>query len=265
MDFTIINYIIWDVDPDIFTIPWINRPIRWYGLFWLLGLIMSYQFLNNIFKSEGKSIDLLDKLSWSIILGTLIGARLGHVLFYNPSYYFLQRPLEIFAVWEGGLASHGGAIGILVAMIIFSKRNHINFWWLADRIAIVIPLASGLIRLGNLFNSEMIGSATSVPWAFIFTKYDYVPRHPAQLYEAISYFLVFIVLVCLSRTDVIRRKGNLFAMMLISMFSLRFVLEIFKLNQELFEDNMFLNMGQILSLPFLLGGIIILILNPKKQ
>lgn len=265
MTFVSLAFIIWDVEPELITLPWINLPIRWYGFFWLAGLYLSYWILQIKFKEEGKSIELLDSLTWYIIFGTIIGARLGHILFYAPHYYLVENPKEIFAIWQGGLASHGGALGILLSLFIFAKSKKVDLWWLADKIALVIPLVCSLIRIGNLFNSEMIGKATTMPWAFIFTHYDTIPRHPAQLYEALLYFTTFVVLTNISKTKPISQNGSLFGVMLISLFSIRFFIELFKLNQEPFENNMYFNMGQLLSLPFILVGIIIMLYLSRKK
>ena len=184
MSLSIVTLIIWDVKPELITIPWINLPIRWYGLFWLVGIYLSYYILRIKFKEEDKSIELLDSVTWYIIFGKIIGARLGHVLFYAPNYYLFENPKEIFAIWQGGLASHGGALGILLSLCILAKSKKVDFWWLSDKIAVVIPLVCSLIRIVNLFNTERIGKAMTVPWAFCFTYYDTIPRHSPQLYDA---------------------------------------------------------------------------------
>lgn len=262
---TFLSYINWNVDSDIFTIPLIDHPVRWYGLFWMLGILLSYRVLLKIFKQENKTVELLDNLTIYIVSGTIIGARLGHILFYDPSYY-LSNPLKIPAIWEGGLASHGGGIGILMSMYLFNKKYKTGFLWLADRLAIITPLAGCCIRLGNLMNSEMIGKPTDLPWAFIFSKVDTVPRHPAQLYEAIYCIILFALLYFLWKNSSIKeRKGNIFATLLVLFFSLRFVDKFFKINQEAFEDHMMINMGQVLSIPFVLFGLGILIYNKMRH
>lgn len=261
---TYLDFIIWDFDPDIFTVPFLDRPIRWYGLFWGLGIYLSYRLLAQIFKKEGKSLELLDRMTIYIVVGTVLGARLGHVLFYDPSYY-LSHPLEILAIWQGGLASHGGGIGILIAIYLFARNEKLDFLYVADKIALVVPLCGGFIRLGNLMNSEMIGIPTEMPWAFVFTHVDLIPRHPAQLYEAIFCFILFAGLFLLYRKDNSLKQGNLLAILLISLFSFRIIDEFFKINQSSFEDTMFLNMGQLLSIPFILVGIIILVYNYRAK
>ncbi len=261
----ILNFITWDVNSDIFTIPIINHPVRWYGIFWLLGIILCYRLLWTIFKKEGRAIEFLDQLSIYIVLGTIIGARLGHVLFYDPSYYF-SNPLKIFAIWEGGLASHGGGIGILVAIFLFAKKQKLPFLWVADRIALVVPIAGACIRLGNLMNSEMIGTPTNMPWAFIFTSIDQIPRHPAQLYEALFCMILFLLQRYLWTKPILKNNiGNCFALLLVLLFTFRFLDEFLKLNQEDFENSLFINMGQLLSIPFILIGSVLLIINSRKK
>lgn len=258
---TLFNFIVWDVNSDIFTIPFINHPVHWYGIFWGIGLFLSYRILSKILKDDGKRPEFLDQLTLYIVIGTVLGARLGHVLFYDPAYY-LSNPLKILAVYEGGLASHGGGIGILIALYLFARKQKINYWWIADRIALVVPVAGACIRLGNLMNSEIIGTPTDVPWAFVFTRVDQIPRHPAQLYEAIFCLLLFVVFYLSWNRGLFKNKnGNVFGVLLITLFSFRFVDEFFKVSQEAFEDSMLLNMGQLLSIPFVLIGLAIIMFN----
>jgi phosphatidylglycerol---prolipoprotein diacylglyceryl transferase len=260
-----LTYITWDVDPDIFIIPIINHPLRWYGLFFALAFLISQQIMYLIYKKEGRPIKEIDTLTIYMVIATIVGARLGHVLFYDPIHYF-QNPHKIIMIWEGGLASHGGVMGILIAIYFFARKSKVSYLWILDRITIVASLSFCIIRLGNLMNSEMIGIPTNLPWAFIFTSKDTIPRHPAQLYEAIQYFLSFVVLLWLWFRQRERMKnGFLFSWSLIILFSLRFIAEFFKINQELFEDRMILNMGQILSIPFILTGIVILIVTIGKK
>ena len=260
-----LTYIIWDVSPDIFTFPIINHPFRWYGLFFALAFLVSQQIMYFIYKREGRSIKEIDTLTVYMVIATIVGARLGHVLFYNPTYYF-QNPAKIIMIWEGGLASHGGVMGILIALYLFARKTKVPYLWALDRVSIVTSLTFCMIRLGNLMNSEMIGIPTTLPWGFIFTSHDNIPRHPAQLYEAIHYFIWFIVLFWgWYRLKDSMKNGFLFSWSLIVLFSLRFVDEFFKMNQEQFEDGMILNMGQILSIPFILTGIVILILTSGKK
>ena len=261
----VLTYITWDIDPDIFIFPIINHPLRWYGLFFALSFLISQQIMYFIYKKEGRPNAEVDKLTIYMVVATIVGARLGHVLFYDPIYYF-QNPHRILMTWEGGLASHGGVIGVLIATYLFARKINVSYFWVIDRISIVAALIFCMIRLGNLMNSEMIGVPTNLPWGFIFTSKDNIPRHPAQLYEAIHYLISFIVLFWVwSRQKERMKNGFLFSVALIIMFSFRFVDEFFKINQEQFEDGMILNMGQVLSIPFILTGIVILILTIGKK
>jgi len=261
----VLTYITWDIDPDIFTIPFINHPVRWYGLLFASAFLISQQIMYVIYKKEGRPVSEIDTLTIYMVVATIVGARLGHVLFYDPIHYF-QNPIKILMVWEGGLASHGGVIGILIAIYLFARKTNVNYLWALDRISIVASLTFCMIRIGNLMNSEMIGTPTNLPWAFIFTIKDNIPRHPAQLYEAIHYFIWFIVLFLLwYRLKDRMKNGLLFGWSLIILFSFRFVDEFFKIDQVEFEEGLILNMGQLLSIPFILTGIVILISNIRKK
>lgn len=261
----VLDYVTWDIAPEIFTIPIINHPVRWYGLFFALAFLVSQQIMYFIYKSEGRPVAEVDKLTIYMVVATIAGARLGHVLFYEPLHYF-QNPHKIFMVWEGGLASHGGVIGVLIALFLFARKTNVSYLWALDRISIVAALSFCMIRLGNLMNSEMIGIPTDLPWGFIFTSVDDIPRHPAQLYEAIHYFISFMVFfwIWFRKKDGMR-NGFLFSLALIVMFGFRFVDEFFKINQEQFEDGLILNMGQLLSLPFIFTGIVILVFTTRKK
>jgi prolipoprotein diacylglyceryl transferase len=218
-----------------------------------------------IYKAEGRRREEVDSLTIYMVVAAIAGARLGHVLFYDPVNYF-NHPLRILAVWEGGLASHGGAIGILLASYFFAKKTGVKYLWIVDRLVIVSALTGCLIRLGNLMNSEMAGLPTAAPWAFIFVRIDNVPRHPAQLYEAIYCFFLFLLLFQLWRKHRTAMKdGLLTGWFLTILFSLRFADEFFKINQVPFEDRMMLNMGQILSIPFVVIGIILLIRSAGRN
>lgn len=240
--------------------------MRWYGLLFALSFVLGYQIILKIFKQEGYSQKQLDSLTVYMILGTVIGARLGHCLFYEPSYY-LAHPFEILKVWNGGLASHGAAIGILISLYIFAKKNaNIDYIWIVDRIVIVVALAGFFIRLGNFFNSEIIGLPSDLPWAVVFHRIDNIPRHPSQLYESISYLIIFIVLwLHYNKWKEKTAKYALFSRFLILIFSARFLLEFTKENQSLFENVMVLNMGQLLSIPLIILGVVLLIKSRKIQ
>ena len=243
---------IWDTSPEIFSFGIIT--IRWYGLLFALTFIVGYQILTYIFKKENKQIKHLDSLAIYVAIGTAIGARLGHCLFYAPEYY-LSNPIEILKIWEGGLASHGGAIGILIAIWLFQRKyKEFTMLWILDRLVIVVALGGLFIRTGNFFNSEIYGTPTDLPWAVVFALRDNIPRHPAQLYEAIAYFLVFIILFLIYKKNTFK-EGFLFGLFLVLVFSARFLLEFLKEVQSGFEANLLLDMGQILSIPFILVGI----------
>lgn len=256
------GYIIWDVNKYIFTVAGYKQP--WYGLIFGLGFVAAYLVLKRIFKKEGTKIELLDALTMYIGLATIIGARLGHVLFYEPSFYF-NNPIEILKIRNGGLASHGAAIAIIAAMVIFARKYKLNLWWLADRLAIAIPLVAMFVRLGNLMNSEIFGRPTNVPWAFIYKNIDNIPRHPSQLYEAISYFIIFIA--CLFVFKYKSKLGNGFVagFMLTTLFTARFIIEFFKDIQVDFENKLTIDMGQILSIPLIMLGIAFMIIAIKQK
>jgi prolipoprotein diacylglyceryl transferase len=252
----------WNVSPEIVSIGPIT--LRWYGLLFALSFIVGLQIFAWIFKKEGKKEKDLNDLLLYMILGTVLGARLGHCLFYNPSYY-LSNPLEILMVWKGGLASHGAAVGILFSLYLYSKKKaDQSFLWIVDRIVIVVALSGFFIRMGNLFNSEIIGKPTDVAWSFVFTSVDNIPRHPAQLYEALAYLAIFIILFNIYRLKNIKlNEGFLFGLFLVLVFGFRFFVEYFKKEQEIFEQNMMMNMGQLLSVPLVILGIYILIRSRK--
>lgn len=250
--------VVWDVSPEIFTVA--GFSVRWYGLLFALSFFLGYLVMLKIFMREQVPVKLLDELTTWMIVGTVVGARLGHVFFYEPEWY-LAHPVKIFKVWEGGLASHGAGIGIVLALIIFSRLRNKPFLWVIDRIVITVALAGFLIRMGNLMNSEIYGNPTNLPWGFLFVRSTtpadgLVPRHPTQIYEGLSYLLIFILLWWLY----CRKKGQpapglLFGLFLVLVFGMRFVIEFIKEPQVGFEQGMALNMGQLLSVPFVLAGI----------
>ena len=261
----IINYIHWDIDPEIVNIFGIS--IRYYGCLFVGGLILCIYILSWIFKKENISPDKLEKLSVYGMIGIFVGARLGHCLFYEPSYYF-SHPLEIilpiqptagggykFSGFQG-LASHGGTLGLMIALILYARKTKESIIKTIDLIAIAAPLGACFIRLANLMNSEIIGIPTNVPWAFIFVREDSLPRHPAQLYEAISYLLIFGLMLYLYKT---RREylknGFFFGVVITLIFVARFFIEFIKEKQVPFEEQMQFDMGQLLSIPFIVLGI----------
>ncbi len=249
----LLNYINWNVNPDIVSF-W-GLTIRYYGLLFASSFFFGYIIMQKIFKEEGLTIELLDKLTVYMAIGTVLGARLGHCLFYQPDYY-LSHPWEIIKIWHGGLASHGAAIGILISLYYFSKKNKKPYLWILDRIVIVVALAGFFIRMGNLMNSEIYGIETTLPWGFIFIRDgQIVPKHPTQIYEALSYLLIFILLYSIYiKKGVHVKQGFIFSIFLILLFTVRFFIEFIKEDQVRFEQGMSLNMGQWLSIPFVLIG-----------
>lgn len=253
----------WSPDPVIFTLGPLSP--RWYGFCFAFGFAVSFFLIRKIFKQENKKLEDLDTLLMYSIAGTIIGARLGHCLFYEPAYY-LSHPLEILFVWKGGLASHGGTLGMLFVVWLFLKKHpSYTWWWLVDRMCVVIGFTAGMIRMGNLMNSEIIGLPTNMPWAFIFERVDELPRHPTQLYESISYFLIFLFLYSLwkKKSDILY-NSVVTGLFMILVFSARFFLEFTKTNQAAFEEHLPLTMGQILSIPFVAFGIYLIATSRKR-
>lgn len=269
-------FITWDVSPEIFNIGGLS--IRYYGLLFALAFILGYKVEEKMFRSEGLSMVWLDKLWLYVAIATIIGARLGHCLFYDWAYYS-QHPLEMilpmrftpefkFTGYQG-LASHGAAIGIIAGLWYYSRKiSKKSIFWILDRAVIPIALAGFFIRMGNLMNSEIVGLPTGLPWGFRFVNSGLpnsdMPRHPAQLYEAICYLISFFILMYLYwRTNVRKRMGFIFGAFLILIFAARFIIEFAKEVQEPWEADMVLNMGQILSIPFVVVGIFMLWYSKK--
>jgi phosphatidylglycerol:prolipoprotein diacylglycerol transferase len=245
----------WDVNPEIFRIG--VFAIRWYGLLFASSFLFGYIIMNRMFKNENLGEEVLDRLTIYMAIGTIAGARLGHCLFYEPVYYF-HHPLEILMVWHGGLASHGAAIGILIAVGLFAIKENRGYFWVLDRIAIVVALSGFFIRMGNLMNSEIYGVETTVPWGFVFLRnHEVAPKHPTQIYEALAYLIIFVILYRMYWS----KKGTHIQGLIISLlctlvFTARFFIEFLKEVQVPFEASMKIKMGQWLSIPFILLGII---------
>jgi prolipoprotein diacylglyceryl transferase len=251
------DYFVWNADPILVDFGMLQ--IRWYGLLFAAAFLTGYQIIKSIYLKENKNVENIDSLFVHIFLGTLIGARLGHCLFYDPVYY-LSDPVKILYVWQGGLASHGGGIGIFISLYIYSKRFKESYIWILDRLAIPTALAGAFIRTGNFFNSEITGTPSSMPWAVVFKRIDFVPRHPVQLYEALSYALIFIFLIFLYKKFYKSlNSGMLFGVFLSCVFSARFFLEFLKVKQASYNLTGFLSAGQILSIPFIAAGIFFII------
>lgn len=264
------EFITWDVNPaviDSFV------TIRWYGLMFAIGFWIGFNIVTRIFKHDGAPDRWVGTLLIYVAIATIVGARLGHVFFYQWDYYS-AHPWKILATWEGGLASHGGAIGIIIAVILFSiftaKRNPI---WTFDRLTIAIALVGGLIRIGNLMNSEIFGYPTDLPWGFKFVRspewnelYYGLACHPTQIYEALTYFALFGLMMWMYwKKGCGNRPGLLFGTFLIGTFATRFLIEFIKNDQVAFEADMVLNMGQILSIPFALAGIFLVIWSLSRK
>lgn len=253
--------IVWDLDPVLIKIG--SLDIRYYSVMWALALLVGGWLFSYFCKKEGRPQKLADSAFMFIALGTMIGARVGHCLFYEPEYYLLKPWAIITEIRNGGLASHGAAIGIVTAIWLCSRKNKVPVMWMADRLGIIAPISGALIRFGNLFNSEIIGNQTTMPWGFKFMRLhpgvapEAVPAcHPTQLYEALCYIATFAVLMWVyHKTEAERRRGLLFGLALIGIFLSRFIIEFVKIDQVEFEQGMLLNMGQWLSIPFIIVGV----------
>ncbi len=296
-----LNYITWNVDPVLFHLG--SLQVRWYGLLWALGFLIGYFIMKRIYQREKMAEDALDKLLIYMLVSTVVGARLGHCLFYEPDYY-LSNPLKIFAVWEGGLASHGGAIGILIGLWLYvrsynkSKKEkndlqHINYIWILDRIVVAVCLVGALIRVGNVINHEIYGTPTSLPWGFVFMRgaeqfcgtvdnytacnawdapcppSEWLPCHPTGLYEAFFCLVAMGILLWMYYKHDLGHKqpGLMFGTFLVIIFGSRICIEFLKNVQVEFERNMVFDMGQWLSVPFVLIGIWMIVwsfVNRKK-
>ena len=258
-----LNYIVWNFEPRIF--PNSNLYIAWYGVCFALGVYLCYLIVSYAWKKEGKSENDLNKVVIWLLVALIVGARLGHCLFYEPDYY-LSNPLEILKTWKGGLASHGAAIALPITVYILSRKYDFNWVWFLDRLAIGVALAGSFIRLGNFFNSEIYGVETTLPWGVIFVRNgETVPKHPTQLYESLAYLLIFVLLICLYQKKGTKlRTGFLSGLFLVLVFVFRFFIEFIKNPQVDFETNMVLNMGQLLSIPFILLGVYLLFFYKPK-
>lgn len=277
-------YVTWDVNPELFSIG--GLTVRWYGALWALGIFLALIIVGKLYKNEKLPETWMDKQFMYVVIGTILGARLGHCFFYewhllkqpveflgitfkygNP---YLSKPWELLYIWQGGLASHGGALGIIIAMYFYNKKvTHKGFIWGFDRLVIGAAITGAAIRLGNLMNSEIYGSVTNLPWGFIFTQDpqgDGLPHHPTQIYEILYCLVTFAVTWWLYwKKKAYLREGLIFGVFLIGVFGTRFLLEFIKLNQEDFEGGLLLNMGQILSIPFIIWGLYLIFYHSKKH
>ena len=251
----------WDVSPIAFTLPLgeYQLNLRWYGLFFAATFLYGILFFRYLFRREGKPPDEVYDLALYVIGGTVVGARLGQVLLYDPAYYF-SHPLRIFALGEGGLASHGAVVGILLAVWLYSRHaSGQSFLYVCDRIGMAVPLSGCLIRVGNFFNSEILGTPSDLPWAVVFARVDALPRHPAQLYEACCYLLIFLLqLRYYLKRGGAGPEGYLCGRFFALVFGARFLLEFFKEEQAAFAGGWALTMGQWLSIPAVLAGLVLM-------
>jgi phosphatidylglycerol---prolipoprotein diacylglyceryl transferase len=257
-----ILFITWDVSPEFFSLGPIT--IRYYGLLFVLGFITGYYLFKRYYRIEGIPIDEVDRLSVWVFIGAIVGARLGHILFYEPDYY-LANPLDVLKVWEGGLASHGGTLGLFITLWFYASKKFPRYLWILDRMSMPTALAGAFIRLGNLMNSEIYGNQTDLSWGFIFVNDgQFVPKHPTQIYEALAYLLIFVFLLVLyNRKKINTPRGLMIGWFLILVFGVRFFIEFVKEVQVGFEQDMVLNMGQLLSIPFVLMGIAFIFISRK--
>jgi len=268
LDFLFIH---WHVEPAIFSIG--GFQLRWYSLLFISGFIAGFYLFRHFMRREGVNEAVLDPLFFTLLICTIVGARLGHCLFYQPDYYLTSWKgfLEIFMPWEGGLASHGGAIALLLGMWWYcgkyGRKNDFDFLWIMDRLCITVAFAGCLIRLGNLFNSEIYGDVTNLPWGFIFDlRGETSPKHPTQIYEALSYLILGLAMLWIYEKKLDKmHRGFFFGLFLVGCFGMRFLIEFIKEPQVDFEQSMLLDMGQILSIPFIITGVVILILAAVKK
>lgn len=241
---------------------------RWYGLMFASAFIFGYLLASKLLRDGGRTIEEIDLLLIYVLIATVVGARLGHVIFYDLDYY-LRNPQLIPAIWRGGLASHGAALAIILAMWLYVKKvPRMTFLWLADRVVPAVAIGGMFIRIGNFFNSEILGHATDLPWAVIFANIDMIPRHPSMLYESLSTIVVLAVLLTIYyKYDKEPPEGSLFGSFLVLLFSGRFLIEFTKLHHSDFEEALILNMGQWLSIPLVLIGVWLLVskVNWKKD
>ena len=270
----IISYISWD--PNISF-----GPFRWYGLCWLVGLALAYLIVKRLYKEQKIKDELFDPLFFYCFIGILLGARLGHCIFYEPDYFltsfkgFVEMFIPIRFLEDGGwkfvgyqgLASHGGTLGLIIALWLYVKKTKLSIWTVLDNIAIATGTTACFIRLGNLMNSEIIGKVTDVPWAFIFERVDMLPRHPAQLYEAIAYAILFVIMWTIYKKSQKPKVGTgwYFGFCLTYIFTFRFFIEYTKELQEAFEASLPLDMGQILSIPFIIIGVGCMIMGQRSK
>lgn len=251
------EFFTWDVNPVLLEI--FGLKIHWYGALFAIAIFSGLQVMKWIFVQEKVKLELLDSGLVYCVIGIIVGARLGHCLFYDPGFY-LSNPLKILAIWEGGLASHGGFLGVIIALYFFQRKYKIEYFWILDRIAISTALFGFFVRFANFMNSEIIGIQTDLPWAVVFARVDLLPRHPAQLYEALSYLSIFIVMMLLYRfSNIKKQSGALLGVFLCTVCGARFAIEFVKVKQAAYDSEVWINTGQALSIPFFVVGVYLLL------
>ncbi|MCG9738033.1 prolipoprotein diacylglyceryl transferase [Shewanella insulae] len=251
------DHFIWNMDPVL--VSFMGLTIHWYGVLFATAIFAGFQVMKSIYVREGLDVESLDNLLIYCVIGIVVGARLAHVLFYDPSYYF-AHPAKILAIWEGGLASHGGGLGAILALYYYHRKMKLPFLFLLDRLAIATAIFGFFVRMANFVNSEILGVPSDKPWAIVFERVDMLPRHPAQLYEALAYLAIFIALWIIYKTTEMKQKqGALFGLFLVWVFSARFLIEFVKVKQAAYAQDWTMSAGQMLSIPFLLVGAFLLV------
>jgi phosphatidylglycerol:prolipoprotein diacylglycerol transferase len=253
-----LEHFVWNIDPVM--VSFLGLKVHWYGALFATAIAAGFQVLKRMFIKEGLDLESLDNFLIYCVIGIIVGARLAHVIFYDPAYYF-SHPVKILAIWEGGLASHGGGLGAIIALYYYHKKVKLPFLFLLDRLAIATAIFGFFVRMANFANSEILGVPSDAPWAVVFERIDLLPRHPAQLYEAIAYLVIFISLYSLYKfTKLKDKQGVLFGLFLCLVFSARFGIEFVKVKQAAYAEDFMLSAGQWLSVPFLLVGVVLLVL-----
>ncbi|MCG9757304.1 prolipoprotein diacylglyceryl transferase [Shewanella insulae] len=251
------DHFIWNMDPVL--VSFMGLTIHWYGVLFATAIFAGFQVMKSIYVREGLDVESLDNLLIYCVIGIVVGARLAHVLFYDPSYYF-AHPAKILAIWEGGLASHGGGLGAILALYYYHRKMKLPFLFLLDRLAIATAIFGFFVRMANFVNSEILGVPSDKPWAIVFEQVDMLPRHPAQLYEALAYLTIFIALWIIYKTTEMKQKqGAQFGLFLVWVFSARFLIEFVKVKQAAYAQDWSMSAGQMLSIPFLLVGVFLLV------
>ena len=257
------EHFIWNIDPVLLSLGPIT--IHWYGAIFASSIFAGLYYMKWVYQQEKQNVESLDNLLVYVVIGIIVGARLGHCFFYDPDYYF-SNPMKILAIWEGGLASHGGGLGAIIGTYFYSRKNPFSLIWLLDRLAIATALFGIFVRSANFVNAEIIGKATNVPWAVVFQRIDNVARHPAQLYEAIAYAIIFVSLTAIYKlTKAKSYQGMLLGIFLIMTFTARFIIEFFKQQQAAYTIEISLNTGQMLSIPFFLVGVVLVLWSLKNK